>query len=427
MTTLQSLLRRGHVRIAGVAVLVFTALLLLIGHLVVGRMQSRHLDLVARTAAYSVEAAVTFRDTEAADKLLGDLARQEQLDELRVVMPDGRVFAEVRPPPRDEVDALVRRLGRRLTPEATTAPVRLEGQRIAEVQLRDDGRMHVGLIGLGTLGLLACLGASVVTASLMTRRMERSIVAPIARLSALTREIRHDRTFDRRAPPADIVEIQALGDDFNAMLDEVQAREAELMAHQTQLQSDNAVLARRALHDELTGLANRAHFESRLGDALARVAQRGGHLGVLFMDADGFKTVNDTAGHAAGDRLLVQMAERLRVAVRETDVVARLGGDEFAVLLDPLRSVDDARRVGQKITVAMEPVFDLEEFGRFRCGLSIGMASYPLDGETLSALLSSADRAMYRAKQAGRRMRRSLGADTSGLTPLDLDNGPDPA
>ncbi|MEY8879724.1 MAG: diguanylate cyclase [Leptothrix sp. (in: b-proteobacteria)] len=406
-STLSALLRRGHLRVVMVTMLLFGIFLVLIGHAVLGAAQARHLDLVARTVGYSVEAAVTFRDAEAAREVLRDIAQRERLSEVEIVLPDGQLLADFRPPVRGELDALVRRVGGWLIRDAASAPiVPASGQRIAEVRLRSDGLDLVWMLLYGAAAGGLCLLVALFAATMMTRSLERSLVEPINRLAALTRTIRSERAYDRRAPPAWIAELQALGDDFNAMLDEVQAREAELVAHQRRLLTDNERLAHRAGHDPLTGLANRTQFEQRLHEALAMVGRRGGHVGVLYLDADGFKAVNDSAGHAAGDKLLVQMADRLCLAVRDTDVVARLGGDEFAVLLLPLGDSEDARRVGRQIQRQMVPPFDLGEHGVFRCGLSIGMAIYPHDGDTMPALLDTADRAMYRAKKETKRARR---------------------
>lgn len=407
LPSLKALLRRGNLRVAVAAVLTFGTVLALVAQSLLGEAQSRHLDLVARTVGYSVEAAVTFRDEESAQETLRNIAEHEQLAEVLVMLPTGQVFARYVPTVSSGLDSVMRQIGNWVVNTEVTAPIRLDQRPIGEVRLRSDGTIYVWMLLLGVGGGLLCIAGTLVVAALMQRRMERSIVEPIDRLAALTRSIRSERAYDRRAPPANIAELKELSDDFNAMLDEVQAREAELVAYQMQLQSDNASLARKAWYDDLTGLPNRSLFERRLQEALKKVETRGGHLGVLFLDVDGFKAVNDTAGHAAGDRLLVQMADRLRVAVRETDIVARLGGDEFAVMLYPLRSVDDARRVGAKISNLMAPSFDLEEHGRFHCGMSVGMATYPLDGDTIPALLDTADRAMYRAKHASKRQRRS--------------------
>ena len=404
--TFLTLLRQGHLQVAIAAVMTFGLALALIAHLLLSGVQERHLALVARTLSYSVEAAVTFRDEQAAQDLLRDIASREGLVEARVLLPTGEVLAHHAAPAQDTVERLMRQAGEWLVRTEAHAPVQLDGRTIGLVRLRGDGTLYAWLLVGGALGAVLCIGTSLAVGTLMTRRMERSLITPLDQLAALTRSIRSERAYDRRAPAAPIAELQALSDDFNAMLDEVQLRQAELVARHRRLQSDNDLLLHKAWHDELTGLANRSQFERRLQDALNSTSARGGgHLAVLFLDADGFKAVNDSAGHAAGDRLLTMMADRLRTAVRETDVVARLGGDEFAVLLHPLRSVEDARRVGQKIQTLMTQPFDLDELGRFHCGLSAGMATYPLDGDTIPALLDTADRAMYRAKHAGKRAR----------------------
>jgi diguanylate cyclase len=416
--TFLKLLRRGHLQVATAAVMTFGLALAVITHVLLSGVQERHLALVARTLSYSVEAAITFRDEQSASELLRDIAGREGLVEARVLLPTGEVLASHVTPDSGAIDRLMRQAGEVLMHSEARSPVLLDGRTIGLVRLRGDGTLYAWLLVCGVMGAVLCIGAALVVGTLMTRRMERSIIAPVNQLAALTRSIRSERAYDRRAPAAHIAELQALSEDFNAMLDEVQLGQAELMASHRRLQSDNDLLAQKAWHDELTGLANRAQFERRLQDALNSTGARGGHLAVLFLDADGFKAVNDTAGHAAGDRLLTMMADRLRTAVRETDVVARLGGDEFAVLLHPLRSVDDARRVGQKIHSLMTQPFDLDEHGHFHCGLSAGMATYPLDGDTIPALLDTADRAMYRAKHAGKHARLNPLAGQSAHYPI---------
>ncbi|MCO8270664.1 EAL domain-containing protein [Actinoplanes sp. TRM 88003] len=162
-------------------------------------------------------------------------------------------------------------------------------------------------------------------------------------------------------------------------------------------------LVHEAYHDALTQLANRALFRERVGDAL-RTRPEAGEVTVLFLDLDGFKEVNDSLGHLAGDQLLVQVADRLRASVREGDVVARFGGDEFAVLIESDRGGDDAEQVAQRIIDVLEEPF-ASESRDIHVQASIGLAAAGLlaDGEDDGAeqLMRNADLAMYKAKSAG--------------------------
>lgn len=157
-------------------------------------------------------------------------------------------------------------------------------------------------------------------------------------------------------------------------------------------------LLRAARYDELTGLPNRRLFNDRLRSAMARVRRKGTMLALLYLDVDDFKAVNDTLGHAAGDAVLSQLAQRLRGCVRESDTVARFGGDEFLVLIEDLQSPAAARAVAEKIGAALEAEIALSESMALVGGVSIGMAFYPGDGEDENALLACADRKMYLVK-----------------------------
>ena len=169
---------------------------------------------------------------------------------------------------------------------------------------------------------------------------------------------------------------------------------------------DQRRLHHQAYHDPLTGLANRALFRERLTAALDAHRQRDRPVAVLFADLDDFKLINDTFGHAMGDRVLRAIAERLRGCVAEEDLVARLGGDEFAVVLDHRPA--DAEPTGERMLAALREPF-LIDGHRIGVGASIGLV-VPEPGEPMSAdaLLRRADAAMYGGKQAGkRRVRRA--------------------
>ncbi len=159
-------------------------------------------------------------------------------------------------------------------------------------------------------------------------------------------------------------------------------------------------LRHQALHDDLTGLPNRTLFADRLEQAMARAARTGQPPAVLFLDVDHFKTVNDSLGHKAGDKLLVQLADRLRQHTRGGESVARLGGDEFAVLLPDATGVDVAVTVADRLLRAVQVPFRLQ--GRdIVAGVSIGIVLVR-PGDDPDTALRNADAAMYRAKEDGR-------------------------
>jgi diguanylate cyclase (GGDEF)-like protein/PAS domain S-box-containing protein len=156
-----------------------------------------------------------------------------------------------------------------------------------------------------------------------------------------------------------------------------------------------------ALHDPLTGLPNRLNFNDQVEQAIERGESHGQRFALLFIDLDGFKGVNDSLGHDAGDELLEMVAVQLRAAVRETDVVARLGGDEFVVLLHDIESPAIVTEIATDIVGRLTMPFALKA-GVATIGASIGIALHPEHGGDRESLLRAADEAMYAAKAAGR-------------------------
>ncbi|MCL4759316.1 MAG: EAL domain-containing protein [Rhodocyclaceae bacterium] len=156
-----------------------------------------------------------------------------------------------------------------------------------------------------------------------------------------------------------------------------------------------------AHHDSLTGLFNRYNLEIRLSQELLSARREGTHLAVLFIDLDRFKIINDTLGHHVGDLLLVEVARRLQLCVRESDIVARLGGDEFVAVLTGLSDPSDTSPVASKILDTLGQPYDIDT-DRLHTSPSIGIAIYPEDGSDTSTLMKNADTAMYHAKEQGR-------------------------
>jgi diguanylate cyclase (GGDEF)-like protein/PAS domain S-box-containing protein len=174
----------------------------------------------------------------------------------------------------------------------------------------------------------------------------------------------------------------------------------------TQRKKDEERIRFQANYDQLTGLPNRMLFNDRLTQGVAAARRNGCTLGLMFIDLDGFKAVNDSLGHEAGDILLKGAASRLRACVRESDTVARLGGDEFTVIMTTVDGAEAAAMVAQRIIDSLTEPFDLSADGAARregrVSASIGIALLPRDGDTAEDILRNADAAMYHAKDQGK-------------------------
>lgn len=228
-----------------------------------------------------------------------------------------------------------------------------------------------------------------------TSRLD-SIVDLIVQLASGDLNARVEPSPARDAIDAVTIGINLLADELQDVYMQLEQRVADRTAALLQAQSD---LRRLALSDPLTGLANRTLLGDRIEQAIARADQGGLPPAVLLLDLDGFKTINDSLGHAAGDAVLAEVARRLLKVSRPTDTVARLGGDEFALLM-PDAVDDEALRVaGAALSALREPVTlpDLDVWPSASIGLRFGQR-----GQTAELLLRDADTAMYAAKANGR-------------------------
>lgn len=191
---------------------------------------------------------------------------------------------------------------------------------------------------------------------------------------------------------------------FNSALTDAQGQVTSIMALVQDI-SDRVHIARQqqyvANHDALTGLYNRAAFHERLGNSLEAAERGGSGVALLFIDLDGFKSINDEQGHRAGDEVLRIVAQRLSSAVREGDTVARLGGDEFLVMLDSNLTPHEPKVIGHRIIDALNQPMVVDGLS-LRVGASIGVAVHPPMKGEIDVLMGAADQAMYAAKRNGK-------------------------
>ena len=180
----------------------------------------------------------------------------------------------------------------------------------------------------------------------------------------------------------------------------------KLKKYITKLRNAEQSLKKHAFFDPLTGLANRLLLVDRFQLAIQHSKRSGRQFAILMVDLNKFKAINDTYGHAAGDTVLVTVAQRLVSAVRSSDTVARLGGDEFALIIESITEREQIVALGQKLMDVLTEEITLESGEIVSLGGSIGFAWYPKDGDTMKDILDVADQAMYFCK-------------TSGLMPLE--------
>ncbi|MGS7250813.1 diguanylate cyclase domain-containing protein [Pseudomonas anuradhapurensis] len=390
--TLRSVLGRGHLSVALLAVGLAGVSLTLLGVLALRVYANHNLHLIARSISYTVEAAVVFDDSAAANEALALIASAEEVAEARVFDNEGQQLAHWQRSDSGLLARLEGQVASALLDEPVNLPITHQQRQVGRIELVGQGRSLLLFLLSGLAGILFCTLLSALAAQHLSRRLLGDIVRPLRGLASVAHAARRERSFDRRVPEAAIAELNELGNDFNALLD-------ELEVWHSHLQNENQTLAHQASHDSLTGLPNRAFFEGRLTRSLRNAERQQEHLALLFLDSDHFKQINDTLGHAVGDEVLISVADRVRAQLREHDLVARLGGDEFAVLLTPLHSRQDAERLAEKIVASMKLPVQLDSGRSIATSLSVGIAYYPDDGSDPASLLNAADAAMYQAKR----------------------------
>ena len=359
-------------------------------------------------------AALTFGDSDSANNTLASLKNEGDIVAAALYTSEGHLFARYL---RD-----VGKLMQDLPDEkaGTTAngnffvvsEITLDGKAIGHIMVISDLTYWKDRQLFHLLIAVAVLLISLLLALLLSSRLQHLVSEPILKLAETARRVSIEQDYGLRAEKLSSDEIGSLVDDFNGMLSQIQLRDHELQKIRDQLEVKVQArtleltelakqLEHQAYHDTLTGLSNRVTFDDHLRLAIDQARRHGHRLAVMFLDLDRFKVINDTLGHVVGDKLLIEVSQRLVACLRESDTLARLGGDEFAVLITQIRHDNDAADVAHKLTEAIAKPISVEGYS-LHVTTSIGISLFPEDGGHSEAIVKNADTAMYRSKDRGR-------------------------
>jgi diguanylate cyclase (GGDEF)-like protein len=369
--------------------------------LVVDRMSSlsqldSNLTMLADTVGLNSTAALLFDDKDAARETLRALRSDTSITTACLFDTSGSLFAEYQrndeAPPCDSLKPLKIPLGAKH--RTIVRPILLHSERLGSIWVTTDlKRINVRetqllcfALALLAVALVFGVGAGVL--------LQFQITKPLLALAETIDEVTRGSSFARRAKVSGSNEIVRLAEDFNQMLAELERRDQIARAAEAQL-------AEQANTDALTGLPNRRSFSTRLEQTLAQATKDETTAGLLYIDLDGFKLVNDSLGHNIGDLLLCQVVERLLSRTPPENMLARVGGDEFCVILAQLQEERDAHEVAQALLQSLELPF-LIDGHEISIAASIGISLSSNENRDGGELLRQADAAMYAAKQGGR-------------------------
>lgn len=383
--SMREILSRTHRRVLLLACLL-VVVLMVSGFLTIRNYYDRNLELVTRSLNYAVEPAIVFGDTRAMSEAIASVAKPHDVRSVELRDTRGRVMVRWTQP-RDTLD-----FADRLPGIATVRQDVRQGQStIGELRVEGNTSLLSRYLLSGFAIAIGFLAITFLAVRVQARRIEDHVISPLADIAQVARDVRGERAFDRRAKPSEIAEIDQFGQDFNALLAELQGWHASMTEEKDKLAHD-------ASHDPLTGLGNRSLFDRSLETAVADSIHSQRTFALLYLDVDNLKRINDELGHQAGDALLVCIAERLRSSIRAHDHAFRIGGDEFAIVMGAASNRETLSAIIDRISVAMTPQLDLPSGVKLRPSLSIGGAIYPDDGASQHDLIRAADAEMYQNK-----------------------------
>jgi len=388
---------------AAIAVVLTMSVMLAVAAVLAKSASEERARTIAQLLAAGAEVPLTLGDAERGREVLAALSPSEGVIGARLIDRNNQELASANAPGAELVGVGASSLLRRLDMSKVTAtiPVVDRGDTLgyAEVTIREHylSRALTGFVasGLAVLTVMALIWGGI------SRSIGRRLSMPLTRFSEVTRKIRDTGDFTHRLPANDhVLEVRALSEDFNAMLDVIERSSSEVKER-------NRELAQLASYDPLTGAANRVLLLDRLTQLIDTHGRDGQPFAVIAFDLDDFKLINDQLGHQFGDAYLRSMTIRCKAELGPTDTFARLGGDEFVVLLPSIATRENALIVARKLAEAVRGANDLHSLTNC-CTASMGVGLYSEDRESTTELLDRVDAAMYRAKAAGRNQIRCV-------------------
>lgn len=395
---------------AAFAVFVTMCAMIVVAAVVARNTMQHRADTIAELVAANADVALALRDSERGREVLAALSHSDGVSRARLLEPNEHPLATYARTSSQSVDTVLvgiaaadARVGAWLPlGEVTARRVVMNGGDVlgyAEVSIREQ---HIAETLLRfILGGVLVFGVVVVGWTMLSGHLARRIAQPLRHFAEVTHKIRDTGDFTHRVPTGGVLEIQRLGDDFNAMLEVIERRTSEV-------QERNRQLAKLAFYDPLTGAANRVLLLDRMTQLIDGYRREQRPFAVIGFDLDDFKLLNDQLGHSVGDEFLRAMCSRCRAELRPADTFARLGGDEFIALLPNVDSRNDALVVARKLADAVHAANHVHSLP-ISCTASIGIGMFPEDGHATNELMARVDAAMYDAKAGGRNQIKFVG------------------
>jgi diguanylate cyclase (GGDEF)-like protein len=379
-----------------VALAVFTCASLVFSRMASTSQLDSRLATLADVIGQNSSAALNFNDREAAASVLEALRTEPHVVSACLYDVSGALFAEYRREPSNRHcpgREAAKTAGERGYRDATRPAIHrkeIVGTIRLTSDMRDLNAQEQRLLTIALILAAISLAAGALSGAILQYRVSK----PIANLAHAMHKVTSEESFSAHVAIGGSREIAELAVGFNTMLTELGRRDRK-----TKLA--DAQLYQQARTDSLTGLPNRRLFSESLDAALAAAQRRDRVLGLLYIDLDGFKLVNDSLGHSIGDILLCEVAKRLRSRVRRSDTLARVGGDEFTVILTTLKAAEDAALAAQALLQCLTQTFRIEGH-EIKIGASVGISILKHPQEDGADLLRQADIAMYAAKRRGK-------------------------